>query len=247
MNGEKKRVVMTRMRTPWYGAAVAAAVSVVLLGTWAGMGTGPQRDMEPDEISSEAVAGVRAASSVRVRMEQSGPEAMDIDLAMDREGRCAGRISSADGTADVIRIGGTLWLKPDVHFWKTQFGDGGEVPPALENRYLRGGTEHEQLRGMAALCDLGGIQRALARAVGKGPFVWAEPVASEGRWAKSVSDKAGSVLVSTVGGPRAPGPVRVVERIKDRDTVTTTFTDWNRPVAAKAPAPGTSIDLDRLP
>ncbi|MFJ7180218.1 hypothetical protein ACIQXA_28370 [Streptomyces massasporeus] len=237
---------MARTRTPRHGAAAAAAVSMFLLGTSACAGTEPQRDTRPDEISSEAVAGVRTASSVRVRMEQTGPVGMRIDLTMDRGGRCVGRITSADGTADVIRIGKTFWLKPDVRFWKTQLGDGGEVPPAFENRYLRGGTEHEQLRGMAALCDLGGIHRTLAEEVGKGPFVWAKPVTLEGERAESVRGKGGSVVISTVGGRGTPGPVRFVQRNKDRNTVTTTFTDWNHPVHAKAPVPGTSIDLSRL-
>jgi hypothetical protein len=47
-------------------------------------------------------------------------------------------------------------------------------------------------------------------------------------------------------GPGTSGPVRFVQRNKDRDTVTTTFTDWNQPVRAKVPAPGTSIDLSQL-
>ncbi|MEI5011371.1 hypothetical protein RB196_32565 [Streptomyces sp. PmtA] len=250
MNGETKLGVMSRTHPLRYGGAAAAILSVLLLGTSACTGE-PQRDTRPDEISSEAVDGVRNASSVRVRMEQTGPEATDIDLTMDRGGRCAGRITSVDGTADIIKIGKTLWLKPDDRFWRTQLGDGAELPPAFENRYLRGGTEHEQLRDMAALCDLDGIHQALAEEVGKGPFVWAKPVTLEGERAETVSGRAGSVVISTAGGggtsgPGTSGPVRFVQRNTDRNTVTTTFTDWNRPVSAKAPAPGASIDLARL-
>jgi hypothetical protein len=257
MNGETKLGVMSRTHPLRYGGAAAAILSVLLLGTSACAGQ-PQRDTRPDEISSEAVDGVGNASSVRVRMEQTGPEATDIDLTMDRDGRCAGRITSADGTADIIKIGKTLWLKPDDRFWRTQLGDGAELPRAFENRYLRGGTEHEQLRDMAALCDLDGIHRALAEEVGKGPFVWAEPVTLEGERAETVSGRAGSVVISTAGdgrtagpgtsqpGTSESGPVRFVQRNTDRNTVTTTFTDWNRPVTAKAPAPGAGIDLARL-
>ncbi|MFJ8468773.1 hypothetical protein [Streptomyces swartbergensis] len=245
---------MARKRTPRYAGATAAALSVFLLGTSACAGTEPQRDTRPDEISSKAVAGVRTASSVRVRMEQTGSEAMTIDLTMDRRGRCAGRITFTDGTADVIKIGETFWLKPDARFWQTQLGARGEVAPAFRNRYLRGDAEHEQLRDMAVLCDLGGIHRTLAEEVGKGPFVWGKPVTLEGERAETVSGRAGSVMISMVGGRGTPGPgasgrsgpVRFVQRNKDRDTVTTTFTDWNQPVPAKAPAPGTSIDLARL-
>ncbi|MEU4132646.1 hypothetical protein [Streptomyces wuyuanensis] len=249
MNGETKLGVKSRTHPLRYGGA-AAVLSVLLLGTSACAG-GPQRDTRPDEISSEAVDGVRKASSVRVRMEQTGPDATDIDLTMDRGGRCAGRITSADGTADIIKIGETLWLRPDDRFWRTQLGDGAELPRAFGNRYLRGGTDHEQLRGMAALCDLGGIHRALAEEVGRGPFVWAKPVTLEGERAETVSGRAGSVVISTAGGgrtagPGTSGPVRFVQRNTDRSTVTTTFTDWNRPVTAKAPAPGASIDLSRL-
>ncbi|MFG2758374.1 hypothetical protein [Streptomyces wuyuanensis] len=254
MNGETKLGVMSPTHPLRYRGAAAAILSVLLLGTSACAGE-PQRDTRPDEISAEAVDGVRSASSVRVRMEQTGPEATDIDLTMDRGGRCAGRITSADGTADIIKIGKTLWLKPDARFWRTQLGDGAELPRAFENRYLRGGTGHAQLRDMAALCDLDGIHRALAEEVGKGPFVWAKPVTLEGERAETVSGRAGSVVISTAGGgtggpgasaPGTSGPVRFVQRNADRDTVTTTFTDWNRPVTAKAPAPGASIDLARL-
>ncbi|MFG3303634.1 hypothetical protein [Streptomyces wuyuanensis] len=255
MNGETKLGVMSPTHPLRYRGAAAAILSVLLLGTSACAGE-PQRDTRPDEISAEAVDGVRSASSVRVRMEQTGPEATDIDLTMDRGGRCAGRITSADGTADIIKIGKTLWLKPDDRFWRTQLGDGAELPRAFENRYLRGGTGHAQLRDMAALCDLDGIHRALAEEVGKGPFVWAKPVTLEGERAETVSGRAGSVVISTAGGggtggpgasaPGTSGPVRFVQRNADRDTVTTTFTDWNRPVTAKAPAPGASIDLARL-
>lgn len=250
MNGEPKVGVMARKRTPRYAGATAATLLFVL-ATSACAGTEPQRDTRPDEISSKAVAGIRTASSVRVRMEQTGSEAMIIDLTMDRRGRCAGRITFTDGTADVIKIGETFWLKPDARFWKTQLGARGEVAPAFRKRYLRGDAEHEQLRDMAVLCDLDGIHRTLAAEVGKGPFVWGKPVTLEGERAETVSDRAGSVMISMVGGrgtpgPGTSGPVRFVQRNKDRATVTTTFTDWNQPVPAKAPAPGTSIDLARL-
>ncbi|MFF4603975.1 hypothetical protein ACFY12_14735 [Streptomyces sp. NPDC001339] len=224
-----------------YGSA-AAAVMAALLGTSA-CAAPPQRDATPDELSAKAVNSIRAASSVRVRMAQTGPEAMDIDLTMSRGGKCAGRIVSGEGTAHVIKVGKEFWLKPDDKFWKAQFGGGSEATALVKGRYLHGSTQDEQIRDIAAMCDLAGIHKTLAGEVGAGPFTKSAPVTVDGRRAETVSGKNGAVLISVVGSG-APELIRIVQ--KNEHTVTATFTDWEKPVRASAPAAGQSVDLARL-
>ncbi|GAA3187983.1 hypothetical protein GCM10017688_50230 [Streptomyces ramulosus] len=184
---------------------------------------------------------IRTAPSVRVRLERTGSEAMRVDLRVDRGGSCTGRIISADGAADVIKVRKEFWLKPDEALWKAQFGGGSAAPPPFKDRYLHGSTRDEQLSDTASLCDLAGLHRTLAREVGSGPFAGSDPVDVDGRQAETASGKDNAVQISMAGRGE---PIRILQH--GEGTVTATFTDRGKPVHATAPPPERSVDLDRL-
>ncbi|MFE3324941.1 hypothetical protein [Streptomyces sp. NPDC059176] len=227
-------------------AALSTAVLFAVTGC-AGTPAAP-----PDETAAKALDSVRTASSVHLRLHQDGPEAMSVDLDVDRAGKCAGRITTADGTVQVIKVAEEWWIKPDERFWQTHFGAPGggragtvrgAVPEPYRDRFLHGGAEDEQPGGMAALCDLKGLHTTLAEEVGAGPFTAGAPVVVDRTRAETVTGRGGRVQIRVVDGGR-PHAVSVVQR--GRTTVTTTFTDWDAPVRAAAPASGSSVDIGQV-
>ncbi|MEI5102080.1 hypothetical protein RB200_30650 [Streptomyces sp. PmtG] len=126
------------------------------------------RPQRPGDLSDKAKRALLGAESVHVKLEDKSPDAekddpATMDLTLDRDGNCAGTLTFAreGGTADLVKRGDKVWLKPDEAFWRNQVpqGQGAAAAELFKGRYLHGTTNDAMLKDLAEVCDLKELQR----------------------------------------------------------------------------------------
>ncbi|GAA2590066.1 MULTISPECIES: hypothetical protein [Streptomyces] len=204
------------------------------------------------EIADRAVEATSGARSLRIAGDVSDDESggtIRIDMAMDRQGECAGTMSlDGQGEAELIKTGDTLYMKYDERFLRAQ----SEGEPAAETdaavdmlagRWTRMAATGQDAKDMAAFCDLDGM---LGDAEGAGQDVTrGERTDVDGRPALLLHEKDGAdrntLYVATEGKPY----LLRFDSESEKDPGTITFSAYDEPVAAKAPT-GDVLDLDAL-
>jgi hypothetical protein len=204
--------------------------------TSAGAAGNPLAGLSADEIANKAVADSEMAATVRIsgRIADSGTTiAMNVGIVRSRG--CAGSMSeSSNGSFLILRIGQTIWIKPDNKFW---VHSGASTPDEL--RLVSGKVAKSNARGglataMAALCDVKQLLGGAAKATG---LVKGTTTKISGQNALQLKDAAGSssVYVSVAADPEllnltAPGSAQL------------DFTGYGVPVALTPPPASETID-----
>ncbi len=52
----------------------------------------------------------------------TGGQAISIDLQLSSDGSCTGSLGIGDGTAELLGVDGTTWMRPDEAFWRSSAG-----------------------------------------------------------------------------------------------------------------------------
>ncbi|MER5781154.1 hypothetical protein ABT104_05415 [Streptomyces mobaraensis] len=193
------------------------------------------------EISDKAKTELKNAGSLRFKATGSkNGEQMNIDLAMDKQGNCAGTIATpTSGSAEVIKLGDKVWLKADEKMWTSKANP--QAAELLKGRYVSGPTSDPKLSGMTKACNLAAMQAQMGQddsgteTIAKGPLTMVD-----GQPTVPISAKGTTISVATTGRPY---PLKI-EDTKDKSIVT--LTDWNKPVPAKAPPADQTIDITKL-
>ena len=210
------------------------------------------------ELVDEAKENLLDAQSVHLELtdrstdtKKSGTQPASMDLALDRDGNCAGSLEmgSDGGSVEIVKRGEEVWLKPDAAFWKAQVpgGQGDAVAELFKNRYLHGSTRDAMLRGMADTCDLTSFQKDVDA-----------DSSDAGRLTKGAETKVDGTKVvplkGTSGGKRAvlyvtsDAPHRLVRATQKGGgaDMTLTFSDYGEPVPSKTPSADESVDVGKL-
>jgi hypothetical protein len=116
----------------------------------------PLAGLTADQIAGRALADLKAVSSVHVAgsVRDSG-QAIGINLSMGAR-NCRGTLSIAgQGSFLLLKLGNTLWIKPDDQFWKHAAGT--RLNPAelalVEGKYLQTTTKDSAFGSVSQLCD----------------------------------------------------------------------------------------------
>lgn len=81
-------------------------------------------DQDPEEITAEVEADMKALSSVRMTGELvTDGERMSIDMAVSTAGDCEGTIGQDGAEAEIISVDGSSYMKPDAAFWELFAGE----------------------------------------------------------------------------------------------------------------------------
>ncbi|MFI0740760.1 hypothetical protein ACH4PU_22110 [Streptomyces sp. NPDC021100] len=193
------------------------------------------------EISDKAKSELRSATSLRFKMSGTeGGERMDVDLALDKQGNCAGTVKTADtGTIELIKLGDRVWMKADEKLWRTKANP--QAAELFKGRYVTGPTSEPSLSSMTKGCELTALQTKVGQDDdGSVTITKGAPTTVDGQQAVPISAKGTTISVATTGRPY---PLRI-EDSKDKSAVT--LTDWNKPVPAKAPPADQTIDITKL-
>ena len=240
-------------RTALAALCIAATATFALTGCLPGdkdEPKGPFAGLTGGEIANKAVKATTDAESLRMKGEgQDGSgETVQMDMAMDKKGDCAGTLSmNGEGEAEVVKVGDTIYMKYDEAFVRAQSkGSSKEetdmVVDMLADKWTKTSATAEDSKDIASFCDL---DTMLA------DFKDVNSDATRGKTAE-VDDTPAIVLNEKDGKDRytlyvategKPYLLRVVSKSADEPS-DLTLTDYNKPVPAKAPK-GKVIDLDK--
>ncbi|WP_053914157.1 hypothetical protein [Streptomyces sp. TP-A0875] len=262
-------------RTPLVALCLAATAALAVAGCQAGSDAGsdadaassgkPARSAKPGtspadpfaglsaaEIADRAFKATRGAGSLRMKGDVPDEETggtIRIDIAVDRDGRCAGTMSlGGEGKAELIRTGDTLYMKYDERFLRAQSegepkADVDAAVALLAGQWTKTSAAGEDAKDIGGLCDL---EAVLGEAEPAGSDVTrGESTSVDGTPAVVLHEKDGAdrhtMYVAAEGKPY----VLRLDGTSAKEPGTLTFGAYDEPVRAEAPA-GKVIDLDAL-
>ncbi|MYR41363.1 hypothetical protein [Streptomyces sp. SID5910] len=204
------------------------------------------------QIADRAVEATKGARSLRMAGDVPDDESggtIRIDLAMDRQGECAGTMSlDGQGRAELIKTGGTLYMKYDEKFLRAQSegepaADTDAAVAMLAGKWTKMAATGQDAKDLAGFCDLDSM---LGEMESSGQDVTRGKAATVGdRPALVLHEKDGAdrntLYVATEGKPY----LLRFDSASPTDPGTMTFSAYDEPVAAKAPS-GQVLDLDAL-
>ncbi|MFF6778414.1 hypothetical protein ACFY8W_33375 [Streptomyces sp. NPDC012637] len=218
--------------------------------------SGPFGDMTAAQILDKAVATTKGAHALTVDLDTKSTDGpLKGYLSTDVQGRCAGTLTiGATGTAEVIRPGEptdkAVYLRFDEAFLKEQSKDEpAEVQAAvikqMKGRWLKTDAKDPDAKDMLDMCDL---KKLMA------DFEQDSRGAVEGTETTVDGKKALILTLDYKGGEKdtfyvategKPYLLRVVTTGGD-EPGTVSFSDFEKPVTAKAPAKKDVIDEKSL-
>jgi hypothetical protein len=111
--------------------------------------------LSADEIARRATADLKVVSSVHVKGSvQSSGQNIALNLSLGSQG-CTGTMGiDGQGSFVLLKIGKSLWIKPDDKFWKHAAGsDGSALVDLVSGKYIKPSAKGSSLASIGALCD----------------------------------------------------------------------------------------------
>ena len=238
--------------------AVTATVTLTACGTGGPGGSAgdkpkaPFADLSGPQIANKAMKATRGASSLTVKGDAADGDGgqISLDVALDKRGECTGSMGMAgEGKVDLIKTGSTVYLKSDEAFLRAQSegeskADTDTVVKMLAGRWMKSKADSPDVKDMADFCDLDSMladfksNDTIARK-GKATTV-------DGTPAFTLTETDGkdeyTLYVATEGKPYV---LKLVTK-SAKEPGTLTFTGYDKPVNATAPADKDVVDLDKL-
>ncbi|MGH4036048.1 hypothetical protein ACQB60_44945 [Actinomycetota bacterium Odt1-20B] len=252
---------MSRTRKTTVSTLGATLGAVALVGSLTGVASASARsdngvaDKSAQEIAAASKSAFEGATSVHVKtaskdMPEGLPSAMDLKL--DRDGNCSGSVArSGRGGYEIIKQGDKVWIRPDAAWVKDNVPaeDQKALSDALKGgKYLYGTTADDTLKEASQVCDLSAVQERLNAH---------QPASGLKKAGKAEVNGAGAVEITGIkGGLQAqvwvatdgkPYPLRGVAEGTTGEgkklNVTTTYSDYDKPLDVKTPSAGQSTKL----
>ncbi|GAB2937706.1 hypothetical protein [Streptomyces heilongjiangensis] len=239
-------------RTALAALCIAAAATFSLTGCLPGddKSNEPFSGLSGGEIADKAVKATSDADSLRMKGEiqdDSAGGTINLDMALNKKGDCAGTIGMKDGKADLIKTGDTIYMKYDEAFLRAQAGGSSQeetdmIVDMLAGKWTKTSATAADSKEMAAFCDLDTVladfedtnsdaERGKTTTVDGTPAILLHEKDGKDRYTLSVATKGKPYLLRVVSkSAKEPGDM--------------SFTDYNEPVPADAPK-GKVIDLDK--
>lgn len=221
------------MRTPRGLVAIGVWMLIVLA---AGCGAGspastagnPLAGLTAKQILAKTIADFKAASSVHIAgSERVSGQTFTMDLTVGAHG-CQGTVGlGGQGSLILVRIGSTVWMKPDDQFWKSSLAGAPAELSAVEGKYVRLSAKGPATTSFGAFCSLSQLAGQVGGAGNQ--LVKGQTATIGGQPALQLKDttQAGSAYVTISASP---------EFLQTGDTGGhVDFTDYNAPLALTAP------------
>ncbi len=151
---------MRKSRYAGRRGVAAALAGAAILGSVAACSSSAQGGaldgLSADQIASRATADLKVVSSVHVKGSvQSSGQTIALNLTLGTQG-CSGTMGiEGEGSFVLLKIGKTLWIKPDDKFWKhAAAGSGGSaVTDLFSGKYIKPSAKGSSLASIGALCN----------------------------------------------------------------------------------------------
>jgi len=118
----------------------------------------PLTGLTADQIAARTTADLKAVSSVHITgLAAASGQVVTPNLTLGTKG-CKGQMGiKGEGTFFLLKIGKTLWIKPDNQFWK--YAAGSSLTPAvmqiLAGKYIKPSGKDSSLGSLGAFCNPG--------------------------------------------------------------------------------------------
>ena len=228
----------------------SAVVGLTACGLATGAGVGDDsaaklEDRSGSTIANQAVKTTKGARSLTVTADfttADGPE--KYRMSSNTDGDCAGTLAIDGGNAQLIKTGKTVYLKYDDAFWDSQGVDGKAAAELIGDRWLRSTADSSDVKEIAGLCDLDSTLDGLEQ--GSIDVTKGKPTTIAGTPAIPLTEKDGKeTYTSYVATEGKPYLLKVVVK-GGKEPGTVTFSDFDKPLPAKAPAKKDTVSLDEL-
>jgi hypothetical protein len=113
----------------------------------------PLAGLTADQIAAKAVADFKAASSVHMAGSITDSGATYVVDVTSGTTNCLGTFATqGKGSFALLKIGQTLWIKPDNQFW-TSSGANSTVLHIVEGKYIQTSPADSDFNGVRMLCS----------------------------------------------------------------------------------------------
>lgn len=234
------------MRKSVVAAALVSALSMTVLSA-CGSEDGGLASKSAEEIKDETVDAMRAATSMTLKFNQTGaPGAQEtaMELSLTKKGECTGTISVDGANAEILRVGGTSYMKPDTKFWELNAG-GPEQAQLIEatvgDRWVEMGAGQDDF---ASFCDLDTVLNDMDDDKGDNKEKTEKGDEGEVRGTPTITliekkdGETTNVHVATEGEPY----ILKMEIEGGDEPGTAEFSEFNETVDVEAPADSVSLD-----
>jgi hypothetical protein len=139
--------------SPAASATSAAAGSPASASSQASaQGGGALAGLSADEIARRATADLKVVKSVHVAGSvQSSGQNLTMNLTLGTQG-CTGTMGiKGEGSFILLKIGKSLWIKPDDAFWKHAAGS--DAVDLFSGNYIKTSAKGSSLSSIGDLCD----------------------------------------------------------------------------------------------
>ncbi len=194
-----------------------------------------------DEIATASREAMRGLTSLRLdgTVDQDGQQ-LEIDLAVSTAGDCTGTISLAGASVEVLGVGGEAWIRPSEEFWRKQLGPQADaVIKQVGDKWV---PQPAGDKSFQRLCDLDQLLEELVTPDGA--------TYEKGEVSELAGEEVVAIESTDTDGETSTGYVQVggehylVKAESQGDTAgSVTFSAFDEPVGAKAPAAGEVAEL----
>ncbi|MFC8129581.1 hypothetical protein [Streptomyces sp. NPDC057302] len=219
-------------------AAVACAAVFVGVTGCSSEEKDPFDGMSADKIADKASDASKGAGSFRVSGEgKQDAETVKVDFSVAKSGDCKGKVGGgAGGTAELLVSGDAQYMKGDEAYWKKAMG-GSDKASTLKGKWVK--TPNT---GNGGVCD----RDAMFQSKELKKLEREKDSEVDGKKAAVLTkDESGKKTTFYVAAEGKPYFLKVVTDTKE-DPGTMYFSDYGKPVAVKAPAPGDVMDMKEL-
>lgn len=203
-------------------------------------------DQDAEKILDDGLDAMKQANSLRLAGTlTTDSQELTLDIALDDTGNCAGTISAGDGQAQVINTGGQAYLKADEAFYAVATGDPNAaktISTVVGDKWVTGTPDDS----FADICDLDDFLDELdpedsTLTKGEVSDLDGQEVIEIQNQSKD-DDGGASIYISTA----EPHYALKAEKAQGDEPGTVTFSDFDEPVDATAPAASDTIDFSKL-
>jgi hypothetical protein len=230
---------------------VAAVAGVVVLAGAAGCGSSassppaataaanPLAGLTGDQIAARAVADLKAASSVHIAgsITESG-SSYGVDLTAGTTG-CTGTLAvPGKGSFALLKIGQTLWIRPDTRFWRSA-GASAAVLRLVGGKWIQTSARDANFSSVTMLCSpaqLAGALGSKLTGVVKGPTT---VIAGQSAQQLRDTSTSHSAYVTVSATPE-------FLRLSGGSSGQLDFSDYNAPVTLTPPPASQTIDGSKI-
>jgi len=137
------------------GTSAAPGTSSAPGSTASAAQAGALDGLSANEIARRATADLKVVSSVHVKGSvQSSGQNIALNLSLGTQG-CTGTMGiEGQGSFVLLKIGKSLWIKPDDKFWNHAAGSAGSaLIDLVSGKYIKPSAKGSSLASIGALCD----------------------------------------------------------------------------------------------